>query len=67
MTDSLSRILALGFVLPTVTEISLRPFAPPVQMMRYHTFKILSTVGGGFDVTEEDLVAWANAKVRPLC
>ena len=34
------------------------------QMMRYHTFKILSAVGGGFDVTEEDLVAWANAKVR---
>jgi len=32
-------------------------------MMRYHTFKILSTVGGGFDVSEEDLVSWANAKV----
>lgn len=34
------------------------------QMMRYHTLKILSAVGDGFELAEDDIVAWANAKVE---
>lgn len=36
------------------------------QTMRYHTLKILSSAGDGFEMEEDDIVEWANEKVGAL-
>lgn len=38
-----------------------------VQMMRYHTIKILSEVSDGFELTDDDILQWANGQVTAEC